>query len=60
MVKFGFIATVLSLISCGNDFPDAPELKFCKLADGTCKSVHVFPKDDCETVGGEIVDSCKD
>jgi len=56
MVKFGFIASVLLLISCSSDFPPAPEMKFCMLEDGvTCKSVHVFPKKDCETVGGRII-----
>jgi len=60
MVKLGFIATVLLLISCSNDFPPAPVMKFCKLNDGTCKSVHVFPERDCDAVGGEIVNSCKE
>ena len=56
MVKLGFIAFVFSFISCSNDFPPAPEMKFCMLEDGvTCKSLHVFPEKDCETVGGRIV-----
>jgi len=59
MVKFGFIAVLLSLISCSNDFPAAPEFEFCKLSDGTCESVHIFPKSDCNAVGGEVVEACK-
>jgi len=54
MVKFGFIATVFSLLSCSNDFPEAPKFEFCKLPDGQCKSIHVFSAKDCEAVGGEI------
>jgi len=60
MVKLGFIASVLLLISCSSDFPAAPEFKFCKFKLGNtieCKSVHDFPKSDCEAVGGEIVDN---
>jgi len=57
MVKFGFIASVLLLISCSSDFPAAPEFKFCRLPSGKCESIHVFSKNDCETVGGEIVDT---
>jgi len=60
MVKLGFIATVLSLLSCGNDFPAAPEFEFCKLSDGTCESVHIFPESDCDAVGGEIVNTCEE
>jgi len=60
MVKFGFVAILLSLISCSNDFPAAPRFEFCKLSDGTCESVHRFPKNDCNAVGGEIVSSCKE
>jgi len=60
MVKLGFIAVVLSLTSCSNDFPAAPEFEFCKLSDGTCVSVHRFPKSDCNAVGGEIVISCEE
>jgi len=59
MVKLGFIAALISLLSCSNDFPAAPEFEFCKLPDGQCKSVHVFPKVDCDTVGGEIVNTCE-
>jgi hypothetical protein len=50
---------VLSLISCSNDFPPAPEMKFCKL-EKMCESVHIFSKDDCDKVGGEIVDTCEE
>jgi len=60
MVKFGFIAFALSLISCSNDFPPVPEMKFCLLGNGTCESIHVFPKKDCETVGGTIVPETED
>jgi hypothetical protein len=59
MVKLGFIATVLSLISCSSDFPPAPEFEFCRLSDGKCMSVHVFSKSDCDAVGGEIVNTCE-
>jgi len=55
MVKLGFIAFVLSLISCSSNFPAAPEMKFCMLEDGTCKNIYDFPKKDCETVGGKII-----
>jgi hypothetical protein len=57
MVKLGFIIAAIFFISCSNDFPPAPEMKFCKL-EKMCESVHVFSKSDCETVGGEIVDTC--
>jgi len=64
MVKLGFIAFVLFLLSsCSNNFPPAPEMKFCMLEkenkDGeTVKcyySIHVFPEKDCGKVGGTIV-----
>jgi len=64
MVKFGFIASVLLLISCSSDFPPAPEMEFCKFIlddeDETtvCKSIHVFSKSDCVNVNGEIVNTC--
>jgi len=52
----------LLFISC-SDFPAAPEFKFCKFTDNDgnpqCKSIHEFPKSDCEVVG-EIVESCKE
>lgn len=61
MVKFGFIAAVLSLISCSN-LPDAPEFKFCKFklnGEEKCESIHSFPnKDDCKELGGLTVDKC--
>jgi hypothetical protein len=57
MVKLGFAATVLSLISCSNDFPPAPEMKFCKF-EGKCTSIHLFTEKDCNAVGGEIVNTC--
>jgi len=63
MVKLSFIAFVLLLISCSNDFPPAPAIEFCKFTlDGEtkCESIHVFPKSDCETIGGEIVNTCKE
>jgi len=60
---------VLLLISCSNDFPPVPKMKFCMLEDGTCKSIHVFPEKDCEAVDGakiipetedeEIPEACK-
>jgi len=50
----------LSLISCSNDFPAVPEFKFCKLPDGQCKSVHIVSKSDCDTIGGEIVNTCEE
>jgi len=62
LVKLGFIAVVLSLISCSNDFLSAPERKFCKftLDDETkCESIHVFSKPDCDDFGGIIVDTCE-
>jgi len=55
MVKLGFIAFALSLISCSNDFPPAPEMKFCKLSDVRCESVHVISESDCKAVNGEVV-----
>jgi len=58
MVKFGFIAAVLSLISCSNDFPPAPEFAFCKLPDESCEPVQHITRSDCETLGGEIVNTC--
>jgi len=62
MVKFGFIAALLSLISCGDDFPSAPRFEFCKFElDGEqrCESVHVFTENDCAEVNGKIVESCE-
>jgi len=61
MVKLGFIVSVLLLVSCSNDFPPAPAMEFCKFTlDGEtkCESIHVFSKSDCETFGGEIVNTC--
>jgi len=58
LVKLSFIAFVLLAISCSNDFPPAPEMKFCMLEkeDEKCYySIHEFPEKDCETVGGTIV-----
>ncbi|GBU23679.1 hypothetical protein R83H12_00295 [Fibrobacteria bacterium R8-3-H12] len=71
MVKFSFIASVLLLISCSSDFPPVPEMKFCKLNNGKCESIHIFSESNCkaaiEIVGGCIVNSkeecnedCKD
>ena len=51
---------VLSLISCSSGFPPAPEMKFCRLSNGECKSIHVFPKEDCDAVSGEIVTNCNE
>lgn len=62
VVKLGFFASVLLLISCSSGFPPAPEMEFCRfeLDNKTeCRSVHIFPKSDCDAVGGEIVDTCK-
>jgi len=59
MVKIGFVAFVLLLISC-SDFPEAPKFEFCKLPDGQCKSVHIFPEQDCNIVGGKIVSTCEE
>jgi len=64
MVKFSFIAFVLFLlISCSNDFPPAPAMEFCKFTMGgetKCESIHIFPKRDCEKIGGEIVTTCNE
>jgi len=55
MVKLSFVAFVLLLISCSNDFPSAPEMKFCMLENGKCESIHVISKKECEMVGGKII-----
>ena len=65
MVKFGFIAVALLLVSCGDDFPNAPEMKYCKFENSgsgktDCKSVHIFSEKDCAAVDGEIVETCKE
>jgi len=60
MVKFSIIiATFFLVISCSDDFPPAPELKFCKLEE-LCESIHKFSESDCAEVGGIIVDSCEE
>ena len=64
MVKLSFIAFVLLLISCSNDFPPAPEFKFCKFkldddTKATCKSIYVIPESDCKKLPNwEIVNTC--
>lgn len=62
MVKLSFILAIFLFISCSDNFPDAPEFKFCKFEDASgaeqCKSIHEFPEKDCTAVGGEVVDSC--
>ncbi len=63
MVKLGFIAAVLLFISCSSGFPLAPEMEFCKFEldnETKCESVHIFPKSDCDAIGGEIVNTCKE
>jgi len=63
MVKFGFIAAMLSLLSCSNNFPDAPEFLFCKFTapndEPKCESIHVVTARDCDAFNGEIVETCK-
>jgi len=64
MVKLGFIASVLLLICCSNDFPPAPEMKFCKFTlennETLCKSIHLVSKSDCDEFHGEIVTTCEE
>jgi len=64
MVKFGFIAAVLSLLSCSNNFPDAPEFLFCKFTapngEQKCESIHIVSERDCDKLGGgKPVESCE-
>ncbi|MDR1830411.1 MAG: hypothetical protein LBQ76_06545 [Candidatus Fibromonas sp.] len=60
MVKFGIIvASLFLVISCSDDFPSAPEFKFCKFEE-RCESIHKISKGDCNEIGGTIVDTCEE
>jgi len=54
-------------ISCSDDFPPAPEFKFCKVTElGICESIHSvdgkngIPADECDEIGGRIVNACEE
>jgi hypothetical protein len=47
------------VISCSDEFPSAPEFKFCKF-EKQCESIHKIPLDDCNEIGGTIVDTCEE